>query len=366
MLRAVAREATASARSQRVPSIVSVLVIAAMCLAVLLTSGRTVGAQRDVVASIDSAGTRAIVVQAQPDSGLDTTVVDRIAALRDVAWIGAFGPATDVTNTAVPGGTRVPTRTVLTTDPTVLGLGPHPERTGISPAYGSPAALDQLGALAPTGSVSSKDGAEHTLAGQLNVPDYLRQLEPLLLLPTTATASDPNPVSVLVIIATEPTQVAVLTALVTPLLAIADPTTASITTSEAFSTLRGLVDTQLGTVARTLLLGVLLGSGVIVSCVLYGFILLRRKDYGRRRALGASQRLIVTLVLTQALILSTLGAAIGTASGIVTLLITNDPLPGPAFTTATAVLATTVGTAAALLPAVSAARRDPLRELRVP
>ncbi len=64
---AIIREAMASARSQPVASVVSIIMVAGMCATVLLTTGRTAGAEQAVVASIDSAGTRAVVVRADAD-----------------------------------------------------------------------------------------------------------------------------------------------------------------------------------------------------------------------------------------------------------------------------------------------------------
>ena len=60
------------------------------------------------------------------------------------------------------------------------------------------------------------------------------------------------------------------------------------------------------------------------------------------------------------------GIAVGSAGAAIGLLASGDPLPGLGFFAAVAILATAVGVVAALLPAVAAARRDPLKELRVP
>lgn len=97
---AVVRESMASARSQPVASVVSIIMVAGMCATVLLTTGRTVGAEQAVLGSIDSAGTRAVVVRAEADAGLNTAVLDRLANLDGIEWAGAFGAAQDVQNTA--------------------------------------------------------------------------------------------------------------------------------------------------------------------------------------------------------------------------------------------------------------------------
>jgi putative ABC transport system permease protein len=76
--------------------------------------------------------------------------------------------------------------------------------------------------------------------------------------------------------------------------------------------------------------------------------------------------LIVALLLTQMALLSITGAALGTGGALIALTLIGDPLPGLPFVAAVAVLATAVGLVAALAPALAAATRDPIRELRVP
>jgi putative ABC transport system permease protein len=99
---------------------------------------------------------------------------------------------------------------------------------------------------------------------------------------------------------------------------------------------------------------------------LTGLVTLRRKDFGRRRALGAPRSLIILLVLTQTAGLALTGVIIGSGVATVVLFAGGDPLPGIAFTGAIAVLAMAVSLGAALVPAIIASRRDPITELRVP
>src|SRR5690606_12673239 len=53
---ALLREAIASARGQPVASLLTVAMVAGMCTAVLLTTGRTVAAEQAVLAELDAAG----------------------------------------------------------------------------------------------------------------------------------------------------------------------------------------------------------------------------------------------------------------------------------------------------------------------
>lgn len=180
---AIIREALTSARSQPVASVVSVIMVAGMCATVLLTTGRTVGAEQSVLGSIDSAGTRSIVVRADTEAGLTTTVLDRLANLDGIEWAGAFGQAKDVQNAAFPDGTRVPVRLAWGNDLKKLGISNLP--VADHSAVASAAALEQLGMPDDVGGVISNDGQQYAVVGSLSVPDYLRFLEPLVIVPQT-------------------------------------------------------------------------------------------------------------------------------------------------------------------------------------
>jgi putative ABC transport system permease protein len=362
--RAVGREALATAWAQPVASIVTIVIVAGMCATVLLTTGRTVGAEQAVLSSIDSAGTRSIVVRAEADAGLDQSVLDRIAAIDGIEWAGAFSAATDVRNAAIPGGTRVPVRLSWGDDMTALGV-PADRALPDKSAYASAAALEQLGMPDATGGVETTSGADYAVMGQIEVPDYLAFLEPMIVVPQERSDAV-SPVGVLVVIAETPDLVGPVSSAVLSVLAVDDPTKVKVSTSESLATLRGLIQGQLGSFGRNLVIVIFGLTAVLVAAILYGLVMLRRKDFGRRRALGASQGLIVGLLLTQMAALSAVGAVIGSVAAAIGLAATGDPLPGLDFFVAVSVLAIAVGTVAALLPALAAARRDPLRELRVP
>ncbi len=361
---AVVREALVSALAQPVASVLTLVVIAGMCAAVLLTSGRAVGAELDVIGSIDSAGTRSIIVRAEPAAGLDTTVLDRIRNLDGIEWAGAFSLARDVRNGAFDDGTRVPLRLVWTADWAQLGLPERLPGEG-DVAYASDSALNQLGLDEPVGPVVLNDGTGgYAVGGRIAVPDHLAFLEPLLLAPQP-TDTPPAPVGALLVIAERPDLVAPVTEAVGSLLGVDDPTKVSVQTSEDLASLRAIIEGQLGSFGRTLTLGILAVTAFLVAVLLYGMVMLRRKDFGRRRALGASQRLIVALITIQTAAVATVGAAIGSATALVVLAAT-DPLPGWSYIAGVCILAVLVATVSALLPAFAASRREPIRELRVP
>lgn len=358
------REAVATSRSQPVASALTVLMVAGMILTVMLTTGRTVGAEQEVLGSIDSAGTRSITIRAEEDAGVTSDVLERVAHIDGIEWAGAFSTAVDATNTLVPDGTRVPVRFAYGTDFARLGVPADSPLPG-QLAYAAPAALDQLGLVDDTGALTLTTGADFAVAGALSSPDFLAALQPLTIVPRPEALGD-EPVGVLVVIAERPDLVAPVSDALLSVLAPADPSKITVETSEALAQLRALIQGQLGSFSRGLVLGLLALTGALVAVLLYGLVMMRRKDYGRRRALGATRGLIVILLVTQTAILALAGVAAGMAAAALILVSSGDPLPGLAFTAALGVLALCTALIAALLPAIVASRREPIRELRVP
>ncbi|WP_401001103.1 FtsX-like permease family protein [Agromyces sp. GXQ0307] len=358
------REAIASARAQPVVSAITAVVIAGMCAAVLLTSGRTVGAEQQVIRSIDTAGTRSLVVRAEPGAGLTAGVLDRIGAIEGIEWSAAFGAAEDAQNTAFDGGTRVALREAWAADWTALGL-PEPLPGDGDVAYASPLALAQLGLEDPVGGIALRDGNEYAIGGKIAPPDYLGFLEPVLIAPRSVDDVD-APISALIVISERPDLVAPITEAVKSVLAAEDPSKVQVQNSESLATLRALIEGQLGTFGRSLTLGILALTALLVAVLLFGMVTMRRKDFGRRRALGASQPLIIALITTQTAIVATGAAAAGSVIAVLVLLLANDPIPSLTYIVGVSVLAVLVAVVAALIPAAIAAQREPIRELRVP
>ncbi len=354
-------EAVASARSQPVASLVTILVIAGMILTVMMTTGRTVAAEQKVLSSIDDAGTRAIEVRASDDAGMTTDVLTRLRSIEGVEWAAAFSSAVDATNTLIPDGTRVPVRYVYGDRLDQLGI---PSVSNKHAAYASQDALDLLGLVDIGGAITLTSGTSAEVSGRIRVPDYLRRFEPLVLIP--AVNEGPATVNVLLVIAETPELVSPLTDTLTTILAANDPSKVSVQTSEVLADLRGLVQSQLSSSSRALVLALLGITAVLVGGILYGLIMMRRKDFGRRRALGATRGYIVTLLMTQTGILALTGIAFGLIGATATALFAGDTMPDLTFIVSLAVLALSAALLAALVPAIAASRREPIRELRVP
>ncbi|MGA7149600.1 MAG: FtsX-like permease family protein [Microbacterium sp.] len=334
-----------------------------MILTVMLTTGRAVGAEQRVLGAIDETGTRTIQVLAEADAGLTSSVLDRIRNIEGIEWAAAFSPALDATNTAVPDGVRTPVRLAYGSQLSRLGIPAASPIPGTH-AYATSLALTQLGLPDVAGSITSSSGIDYAMSGSIVAPDFLTGFEPLVLVPQPEEMGD-EPVSVLVIIAERPDLVAPVADAVVSVLGVDDPRKVAVETSEALAQLRAIVQSQLATFSRGLVLVTLAITGLLVAVILYALVMMRRKDFGRRRALGSTRGLIVGLLLTQTVLLAALGVVLGLIVSAISLLASRDPLPGPDFCAALAVLTLTTASLAALVPALVASNREPIRELRV-
>ena len=364
MIRLVVREALASVRSQPVLSAVTVVMVLGMVLAVMLTTGRTVGAEQRVLSTIDSEGTRTIVVRAEAEAGLTSSAIDRMSGIEGIEWLGGFSAAVDATNSAVPEGKTTPVRSLYGGDLERLGVPPaSPIPGGL--AWASPQALQDLGMPDASGGVTATSGTSYGVAGELDVPDFLEELEPLVIVPQPDARGDER-LSTIVVIARTPELVPAVGDAVMSVAAADDPSKLSLQTSENLAALRSLVGGQLGSFSRGLVLALLAVTGGLLAVLLFSLVMMRRKDFGRRRALGASRGLIVGLILAQTAVLAGVGLMLGVGVSVAVLLATADPLPGVSFTLALCVLTLATALLSAILPAVVASRREPIRELRVP
>lgn len=368
---ALLREAAAAARSQPVTSILTAVMVAGMCVAALLTTGRTVGAEEAVLAQVDAAGTRSITVRADESAGLTADRVERLSTIEGVDQVTGFGPVVDARNAAVSGGTPVAVREAYGTVGNRVMRAPAQPVSAARTALASEASADTLGLADGTGTVTTDDGEELLVTGRIDVPEHLTELEPLVVVPSSlpgdgAAARSDATLTTLVVLARSPSEVTAVTEVVRSMVPRAEPGEVTVETSTALAEIRATVAGELGDHGRGTVLAILAVSAALLAVNLLALVTLRRKDFGRRRALGASRGTIVTLLLTQVTMLAAVGAATGVGAALAALAAAGDPLPDAEFTVAVVVASVLVATVAALGPAVMAAHRDPLHELRVP
>lgn len=357
-------EAVRVARAQPVASTVTTLIVAAVCGVILSTTGQTIQAENAILSRIDDAGTRSITLtDTEGRAGMDPDSVRRIERLSGLEWVVGLGPASDVRAAGIPGGEPVALRPMYGTIPPQVAYSEWDVAPGT--ALVGPEAQTLLGLRVPAGGVESSDGSSYAVVGWFDAGDPLEHLDRSIL-----AAPDPAVVSPVVrtihVLAQRPDQVAALADAVVAVVGPSDPSSLGVQTSESLAQIRAAVAGELGTYGRRLVL-MILGAGlVLVVLNMYGAVTTRRRDFGRRRALGASRGAIIALVTMQTAITGVLGAALGIAVGTSVVWRLTHQLPDPAFAVAVAVLAVIATIAAALPPAVVAAHRDPVKALRVP
>jgi putative ABC transport system permease protein len=360
---ALLREVAASARAQRVPTALVAVLVAAMCLTAILTVGRAAAAQRQVQHRLEDAGSRQIEVTDQKGKGFLTPATVGAAATMDTVEraVGVTLPR-DTTNVAVgAGGTPVPYWQVVGSlrDVAVLTSGRWPN---LGEAVASDRALAQLGLDEPAGAVSAgPNTAAVAVVGTFRARAPFDTLDAGLVGPA-APGTPAHALDVVVRAApdAELTQAAVLALLARP-----DPTDVTVRSPRTLAEVQADVLGDLARYDRALLLAVLATGAALVAAVTLGDVLLRRRDLGRRRALGATRGVLTTLVVARAALGGLVGAALGCLCGVA-LAARVGGAPGAGFVVGTGLLAVLSAAVAAVGPAVVAARQDPVRVLRTP
>lgn len=177
------REVVVATLAQRVFATVTLLVLAGSTFTIVATAGRSAAAQEAVLSQIDAQGTRTIVVQAKgTQPGMTTTTVDSLARMDAVEAVVGLGPVTDATAAALPQGSRIGVRLgygrIDGTDLLQPSLG-----QGLRTAMASIASTRVAGLPPGSGTIRLIDGEELHVTRTLDVPAYLKELEPLTLIP---------------------------------------------------------------------------------------------------------------------------------------------------------------------------------------
>lgn len=118
----------------------------------------------------------------------------------------------------------------------------------------------------------------------------------------------PGEVRSIHVLVEDPSLVGAVTSAALTLVAPEDPTSIGIETSETLAAVRAAVRGELGSFSRNLITLVLAAGLVLTALSVYGAVTSRRRDFGRRRALGASRLFILGLVTAQTLVAAILGA----------------------------------------------------------
>lgn len=356
-------ESLTVARTSSTSSAVVALVVAATVALVLATAGRSAATEAEILRSIDEAGARLVTVSSTAaNTGPDAALVDRASQLTTVDWVVGLGSAIDVRDDAVPGGPTAAVRALYGEPPDELRLV-----SGRWPRHGevvlSAEVAGRLSFGAAAGAVVSSDGSRRwDVVGAFEADGALVDLERVALSGPDAPAT----LGLMYVVADSVEAVAPIARAVVSLAGVTDVQDLAVSTPEALTSLTEVVSGQLGIVSRQQAAGAMLAGLIFVAVTMYAATSGRRRDFGRRRALGASRSILVALVIGQALWPATAGAVLGSVAGLTLVYRLTSALPMPSFTIAVAVLVLIIALIAAVPAALSAAFRDPVRVLRVP
>jgi putative ABC transport system permease protein len=363
-LRSLLAESARTAAAQRVTSVLVAVLCAAMCSVTMLTVGSTAAAEAQVLSRIDSAGSRLLVVTDKKNAGLVTpAVVDMLGGLDTVDRVLGVDRPFDVTNQAIgDGGFRAAAWRLLGAIPAAVtlidGRWPQPGEALVSSS-----GQRTLGLASPAGAVTSFEGHEYPVVGSFAARSPFEFLnDGLLVVPMKDDLSAVNALFVVVASASaaQTTERTVIEAL-----GPTDLAGLTIQSPNALADLQQVIGGDLGGFSHQLLL-VTLGAGAfLLAVVTLAEVLLRRRDLGRRRALGATRLGLVTLVVARTTLPALPGVAVGLLVGGL-LAARMSQLPPWDFIAGTGTLTLITAALAAVPPAVVASRRDPVAVLRTP
>lgn len=365
--RHLVRDGVRTALVQRVSSIAGAFIVAIICVVVLATAGRSAANERAILSQVDSVGTRLLtLVDDKGEAGVTAEGVLALAGVDAVDEAFGLGSAVDVRSVATPDGGAAARRALVGSLPEdltlVSGRAPRPGEAvaGVTAARALGLA-DGLGAVA-----LPRSGADETpVVGVIHGTGPLANLDELVLARPLAGAA-PVPVRFVYVTARSVGDVPSLTTLLPELVRAENTSSLAVEAPSGAIALRDAISGQLGASARQMM-ALVLGVGlVIVSVSTYGAVAGRRRDFGRRRALGASRSAIVVLVLVQTGVVACAGALLGVGVGLWATWSAAGSLPSVSFVAGVGVLAVLVALVGAVPPALAAALRDPVRILRVP
>lgn len=365
---ALAPESVRVAGATRVVSGLVMLLALVVPAVVLGATGLNIEAQAAILGRVDEAGTRTMTIVSTGQSAvIPATAVERIARLSGVDGVVGLGPVFDV-RLSQPAGSPTPVRAYRAAGAPVSfsGLsaagksGSGVENDPREGAYVSNASAARVG-LAGAYGMLEPGGLQ--VAGWFRADEPLGSLDAFILVPSR----DDALLLERIIVAVEDVGWVDLVAANLPGLVGADAADAtSIERSPALLEAREAVRNEVTRRDRTLVLALLGVAMLVAAVVVFAGTVAGRRDFGRRRALGATQGQLTLLVMLGTLWPALIGAALGTAAGWLYLGSRLGHLPDWRFPLSIGILAVLSLVAASALPAAVAATRDPLRVLRVP
>lgn len=358
--RPLAVEAWRSSKARPVAALLVLVLTAAMCFLSLSTVGRSVAAEGEVGAELESAGARELVVA---NGGgwdiLGPDVVSMAGSLSGVERAVGVGAPRDVTNNAIEHGERAPAWGISGSLDDVLTVV-----DGRAPREGEAlVSLDTqhlLGFGTPVGAiVNPATGEVVPVVGSYVSKAPFDDLDGIIIFEPRQDARELR-VILSDIGAAAPVQDAVL-----GLIGASAASQVSVTSPVTIAQLHESIVGTLGRYGAGLLAMVLGMGALLVAAVVAADTAMASVEWGRRRALGASRSQLVALASLRVALAAVTGVTLGIGAAVGVAAVQHWAVV-PLFAGAVAVLAVLAAVIAALPPAIRAAWRDPVSVLRTP
>lgn len=356
------RESAVSALAAKVPTLLIVLVTAAMCFATSAIAGRNASLQLQIERRTQDAGARVITISDLGEDGfLTATALDTIGTLSTVEGAAAVTRPVAVTNATLGwGGPTVNAWGFVADAPAnvelVRGRWPMPGEALIS-AEAAATLRFETGA----GAVVTRDALDYPVVGTFEATapfDWLNS--GVVFVPRGQQVGKEARVSV-----DELGALGVTERAIRAILKPNDPSKLSITSPKALADVSREVGGDVRSAGYDTTVLVLIVGALFVAAVTLADVLIRRRDLGRRRTLGITRFDLLALICLRSSAATMVGAALGiVAVQAYGLLV--DARPPLLHTVASAVLVILTALVATIPVGLVAARRDPVSVLRTP
>ncbi|MCL1837922.1 MAG: hypothetical protein FWG47_01205, partial [Propionibacteriaceae bacterium] len=308
------RESFATAWAAKISSLLSLIVVGAMCATSLVTVGRSAGAAAEISARMEAAGARRLsIVDTERAGFINARTLAVVTSISTVESAIMIGVPFDVSNGAIgAGGARVPTWPVLGELESAASLvrGRLPN---VGEAIVSTYALVSLGLAEPVGYVTSADGlSQYPIVGSFTPKAEFGDLGNGVLTLAAPDEITGRELRVLVdsIAAAAPTVTTILTVLHPP-----DLTKVVVESPAGLAAMAQGINADMASYGRSLLVMIMAVGGLLVAAVVLADVLIRRRDLGRRRTLGITRTGLASIVTIRTLAAAIPGAAIGASVG---------------------------------------------------
>lgn len=369
----LAREAVVAGLAQPVSTAMITVVACVSVLVPMVTAGQTDAIERSVTASLEHPANRTLSISRRSGEPFAPKTLDRLRRILDIDTVYGFGVVTDYANASYPDSSDTTAKIAIIPvfgDVEFLvdiGEGRLPRAReavvpvdrlraiGLSDPVGALVArgtgfrlrTDPRGAIAVVGTMTLKNGTPLSEGVGLVGADATDQLVRIVVVTDTfrsAARLEPD----------------------LPTLIGVTPGDLEVASSTEFRQSIEVLAGQISGYSRTLTLVSVAIGAVFVALIVYSTLQSRRRDLGRRRALGASKGTVVALVAVQSAFASLPGCIGGALGGTYVVYRLTGFAPSAEFAINVALLGVISAIAASIPPAVVAANRDPVAALRVP